>query len=348
MAGGAGRGRGRAAGVVVGALTAALAGWLAAGLRAAAAAAPPRGDDGEPVCGEVEAVGRPGQAADRSTVLELQLGLRLLALFPHPLDGRYDPVTREAVAEFQRRVGLVPDGVAGPRTWEALARAFERERPELLDSHRAALQQEPGWSRPLPAHPDVRPGAYWIVVDTQNLRLTLLRDGQVAERWPVAVGKPSTPTPVGEWRVIHKSRDWGGGFGTRWLGLDVPWGIYGIHGTNKPWSVGTRASAGCIRMFNRDVERLWDMVPRGTPVTVVGVEPEARWDQPIAQGATGWNVPLLQWALRRAGFEAGRADGRMGEVTMRAVREAQRTLGLSRLQAATPELFRALGLGVRP
>ena len=47
--------------------------------------------------------------------------------------------------------------------------------------------------------------------------------------------------------------NWGGGFGTRWLGLNVPWGIYGIHGTNQPWSIGTQASAGCIRMFNRHV-----------------------------------------------------------------------------------------------
>ena len=302
---------------------------------------------GEPVCGEVAVVGRPGENPDPSAVYELQLGLRLLAMFPYPLDGRYDPFTRESVAAFQRRVGLVPDGVAGPQTWAALAKSFEERLSALVNSQREAVRAAPD-EPDVPLHPDVRPGGYWIVVDTRHLHLTLYRDGQVVERWPVAVGKPSTPTPVGEWRVVHKSRDWGGGFGTRWLGLDVPWGIYGIHGTNKPWSIGTRASAGCIRMLNHDVEKLWDMVPRGTPATVVGLEPEARWNEPIPMGVHGWNVPLLQWALRREGFDPGRADGRMGETTMRAVREAQRVLGLAPVDAATPELFRALGLEVRP
>ena len=94
-------------------------------------------------------------------------------------------------------------------------------------------------------------------------------------------------------------------------------------------------------MFNADVEQLWDLVPLGTPVTIVGVEPEATWDQPIRLGATGWNVPLLQWSLRRHGFDAGRADGRLGEMSLRAVREAQDLLGLAPLEMATPELFRA-------
>lgn len=113
---------------------------------------------------------------------------------------------------------------------------------------------------------------------------------------------------------------------------------------NKPWSIGTRASGGCIRMFNQDVERLWDLVPEGTPVTIVGVMPEAAWDSAIPAGSTGWNVPVLQWALRAQGFDAGRADGRMGHRTMEAVSEAQRYWGLPPVPAATPDLFRALGL----
>lgn len=295
------------------------------------------------ICGEAPVVGRPGEVAPPGLVYELQLGLRLLSLFPHPLDGRYDERTRQAVQRFQSMEGLEADGVAGPRTWAALARRFEQQLAEAIRAQRVEAGAEPAFEAP-PLHPDVQPGGYWIVVDTRRLRLVLYRDGQVVHRWPVAVGKPGTPTPVGEWRVVHKSRDWGGGFGTRWLGLDVPWGIYGIHGTNKPWSIGARASAGCIRMFNADVERLWELVPLGTPVTVVGIEPEAHWDQAIAAGASGWNVPLLQWSLRRAGFDPGRADGRVGERTMAAIREAQRVLGLAPVPMATPELFRALGL----
>jgi L,D-transpeptidase ErfK/SrfK len=41
---------------------------------------------------------------------------------------------------------------------------------------------------------------------------------------------------------------------------------YGIHGTNQEWVIGTRASHGCIRMYNRDVLELFPQVPVGTPV----------------------------------------------------------------------------------
>lgn len=294
-------------------------------------------------CGEVDVVGRPGEPDNPDAVRELQLGLRLLALFPYPIDGVYDRPTREAVRAFQARHGLQPDGVAGPETWKALARTFENEAADMVASQRAASRSAPP-PRHVPRHPDVKPGSYWIVIDTNEVHLTLYRDDELVGRWPVAVGKPETITPVGEWRIVRKARDWGGGFGTRWLELDVPWGIYGIHGTNKPWSIGSRASGGCIRMFNSDVEKIWEIVPEGTPVTIAGVQPEAVWESPVQAGAKGWNVPVLQWALRRAGFDPGRADGRMGESTMRAVAEAQRVLGLPRVQAATLDLFRALGL----
>ncbi len=59
----------------------------------------------------------------------------------------------------------------------------------------------------------------------------------------------------------------GGGFGSRWMGLNVPWGgKYGIHGTNQPGSIGFNASAGCIRMRNKDVEELYNLVEYNTTV----------------------------------------------------------------------------------
>jgi len=43
----------------------------------------------------------------------------------------------------------------------------------------------------------------------------------------------------------------------------------GIHGTNEPWSVGSHASHGCIRMRVADVEDLYNRVFVGTPVQIV-------------------------------------------------------------------------------
>jgi len=54
------------------------------------------------------------------------------------------------------------------------------------------------------------------------------------------------------------------------MGLNVPWGIYGIHGTNKPWTIGQFASHGCIRMRNKDVEELFEWIPVGTNVLIEG------------------------------------------------------------------------------
>jgi lipoprotein-anchoring transpeptidase ErfK/SrfK len=51
----------------------------------------------------------------------------------------------------------------------------------------------------------------------------------------------------------------------RWMGLA---GGVGIHGTGQPWSIGTRASHGCIRMTVPDVVDLFSQVPMGSPVYI--------------------------------------------------------------------------------
>ncbi len=44
---------------------------------------------------------------------------------------------------------------------------------------------------------------------------------------------------------------------------------YRIHGTTEPWSIGTNASSGCIRMFNEDAIDLYQRCPIGTRVLVL-------------------------------------------------------------------------------
>jgi spore coat assembly protein SafA len=53
------------------------------------------------------------------------------------------------------------------------------------------------------------------------------------------------------------------------MGLSVPGGNYGIHGTNNPPSIGGYVSNGCIRMYNHDVEELFPRVSIGTPVEII-------------------------------------------------------------------------------
>jgi len=168
-----------------------------------------------------------------------------------------------------------------------------------------------------------------IIVDAAKLRLIFYRNGAAFKNYPVALGKVDTPTPTGEWKIIHKGGNWGGGFGSRWLGINVPWGIYGIHGTDKPGSIGYRSSHGCIRMFNRDVRELYGLVKLGTPVHIKGELPRvASFRKEFRRKQTGKDVLLLQYALRRAGFDPGPADGRYGTGMERAVFKLQFFYGL--------------------
>lgn len=92
--------------------------------------------------------------------------------------------------------------------------------------------------------------------------------GQDEKSYPIAVGKPATPTPPGTYKVINKVVNPGGFLGSRWLGLDIPDGPYGIHGTSYPESIGQAISNGCIRMYNHNVEELFTLVSVGTTVVI--------------------------------------------------------------------------------
>lgn len=108
---------------------------------------------------------------------------------------------------------------------------------------------------------------YSIQIQTKNNTLTLYKGSDVYETYKVALGKPSTPTPKGNFYIINIAINPGGPFGARWLGLNAP--HYGIHGTNNPSSIGKNVSNGCIRMFNEDVYKLSNLVSIQTPVKII-------------------------------------------------------------------------------
>lgn len=110
---------------------------------------------------------------------------------------------------------------------------------------------------------------YSIRINRSGHTLTLYKNGAPYKSYPVAIGKASTPTPAGTYKIINKASHPGGAFGARWLGLNIPRGGFGIHGTNTPGSIGKSVSHGCIRMNNDAVIELSRYVPVGTPVTIV-------------------------------------------------------------------------------
>lgn len=120
-----------------------------------------------------------------------------------------------------------------------------------------------------------------IVVSLEDRKLALVEDGHVRKIYIVAVGKPSTPSPVGTFIIERRAANPtyhhngktilpgpGNPVGTRWMGLSIRG--YGIHGTNEPSSIGKAVSHGCIRMSKADLEEFYELVTVGDTVELVG------------------------------------------------------------------------------
>lgn len=124
-----------------------------------------------------------------------------------------------------------------------------------------------------------------VVVSLEDRKLALIENGVVQKTYTVAVGKASTPSPVGTFTIeshvanptySHEGRVVPPGpqnpVGSRWMGLSIRG--YGIHGTNVPSSIGKAASHGCIRMGKADVEELFSLVHVGDTVELIGTRNE--------------------------------------------------------------------------
>jgi lipoprotein-anchoring transpeptidase ErfK/SrfK len=120
-----------------------------------------------------------------------------------------------------------------------------------------------------------------VLVSIPDRQLAVMEQEKVIATFAVAVGAPISPSPTGEFQitsrvanptyyrpgtVIPTGKD--NPIGTRWLGLSQKG--YGIHGTNAPRSIGRAASHGCIRLRNRDMERLFPMLQVGDVVLIRG------------------------------------------------------------------------------
>ena len=178
-----------------------------------------------------------------------------------------------------------------------------------------------------------------IVIDTDRRTLGVYSGKTLYRTFPIAVGKPSTPTPLGNWQISEKAI-WGGAFGTRWLRLSVPYGIYGVHGTNNPGSIGSFASHGCVRMFNRDVEQVYAWVQEGTPVDIVGTPPR----RVIVEGSRGSEVSDVQRALAALGLYKGPHSGVFTAQLTQAVTEFQKGRNLRADGIVRRDTYTALGL----
>ncbi len=120
-----------------------------------------------------------------------------------------------------------------------------------------------------------------IVINSASRIMFLYDDDKKIAIYPLGLGKVSTPTPTGYYKIRTKEKNppWinpahpeyeipsgpNNPLGYRWMQIH---GNYGIHGTNRPDSIGHYVSNGCVRMLEKNVEELFDKVTVGTPVEI--------------------------------------------------------------------------------
>jgi L,D-transpeptidase ErfK/SrfK len=164
---------------------------------------------------------------------------------------------------------------------------------------------EPGAPVTLPTQYILPPGLRrGIVINLAEYRLYhFVDDTQQVYTYPVGIGRQNTPTPMGAMEIVARipNPTWypPASIREKWAlegrevrrqipaGPDNPLGPFAIslseagyliHGTNQGFGIGTRASAGCIRMNNADIEALVMATHIGVPVTII--------DEPIKVGAS--------------------------------------------------------------
>jgi L,D-transpeptidase ErfK/SrfK len=143
-----------------------------------------------------------------------------------------------------------------------------------------------------------------LVINLAELRLYYYpKNSNIVITQPVGIGKEHNwQTPVGQTRIIKKEINptWRPTSNVRAeaakngtpipnafppgplnpLGkyiLRLAWPTYLIHGTNRPEGVGKRVSAGCLRLYPNDIEKLYDEITNGTPVTVINEPFKVGW-----------------------------------------------------------------------
>ena len=130
-------------------------------------------------------------------------------------------------------------------------------------------------------------------------------DGRTVVSFPVGIGREGWSTPTGRTKVVRKREKptWYVPKSIRAERPDLPavvppgpdnplgshalylgWNSYLLHGTNRPYGIGRRASHGCVRLYPEDISRLYREIPIGTPVTVV--------DQPVKIAWVGGELML--------------------------------------------------------
>ncbi len=172
-----------------------------------------------------------------------------------------------------------------------------------------------------------------LVINLPELNLYYFKDGVYQRRYALAVGKPSWPTPTGNYKIYEKRRNptWNvppsiqeemeeqgqeviekvppgpqNPLGKFWMGTTAE-GV-GIHATNRPWTVGYSTSHGCIRMLPDEIAKLFPQIELGTPVKIIyqplkmALTPHGRIYLEANPNIYHWELHAMDWVRGMAAY----------------------------------------------
>ncbi|QDX93513.1 L,D-transpeptidase [Brevibacillus laterosporus] len=191
-------------------------------------------------------------------VLSLRTALYHYYLQTKTLPKQLKQLTQAAPNNF---LSQIPEPPAGNNEgWIYNPAAFESKRPwESMEQVVMARGLQPLAKGLQPIELDI---------SIPEFRMHVVSGPHLLRSYPVALGTRNQ-TPQGDFTIalkVNKPKSATKVYGTRALALSNP--DYAIHGTNDPSSIGKAVSKGCIRLFNRDVEELYSLVPLGTKVHI--------------------------------------------------------------------------------
>lgn len=186
--------------------------------------------------------------------------------------------------------------------------------------------------------------SYRILVDTTENRLYLISNDKVIKSYPISPGKEDTSFPIGNFKIIQKNK-WNGGPKGYYLGLNVPWGKYGIQGTVE-FKIDNPKSRDCIKMFNDDAAELYKVVVKGTKVEIYGGPYGAFGNgyRTIHSGAKGSDVYEIQKRLKEQGYFKGALNGIYDSRLKSAVRKFEKNKGLKVSETLGTKFYEKLGI----
>ncbi|MGM0904680.1 MAG: peptidoglycan-binding protein [Bacillota bacterium] len=224
-------------------------------------------------------------------------------------------------------------------------------------------------------------GSDFIIINKSNNQLAYYSNSKLVKTFKVGTGRQPSYTPEGKFKIVNKiknrpyySGNIPGGdprnpLGNRWLGINArgTWGTtYAIHGNNNPSSIGGYVSGGCVRMYDEEVEWLYNQVKVNTPVIITsssksfdsiaaanGYKVSGGDAVPVAttpsstvlkKGMKGAEVRKLQQDLTNKGYSTKGIDGIFGSNTETAVKKFQKANNIKADGIVGESTKKALGM----